>query len=128
MQIVVSQEQGRAPVTVLHVKGDISAETGDQFQTQAQQAIAGGAQNILLDLSQVPYVSSYGIRVISSIYKALRPEAPVPAGPVGEGGITKSPHLKLLNPSPEVQKVLSATGLDMFLEIHRDLKTAVASF
>jgi hypothetical protein len=43
-------------------------------------------------------------------------------------GSYKSPNLKLLNPSPKVLQVLSMAGFDMFLEVHRDLKKAVASF
>jgi hypothetical protein len=43
-------------------------------------------------------------------------------------GTFKSPHLKLANPSQQVLKVLTTAGIDMFLEIHSDLKQAIASF
>jgi hypothetical protein len=43
-------------------------------------------------------------------------------------GTFKSPHLKLLNPSPRVLDVLSIAGVDMFLEVHRNYKDALASF
>jgi hypothetical protein len=39
MEIVVSQELGRVPITVFHIQGDINTETYDPLQTQAQQAI-----------------------------------------------------------------------------------------
>ncbi len=126
MEVVVTREQGRVPVTILHVKGNIDANTGDQFQTQAQELIKGGATNMLLDLSEVPYVSSYGIRALSALYKSLG-YGDV-QGAQGSKGIAKSAHLKLLNPSHEVTKVLAATGLDLFLEIYHDQKEAVASF
>jgi anti-anti-sigma regulatory factor len=38
MEITVTQEQGRVPVTVLHVQGDVNASTADQFQEEAQKA------------------------------------------------------------------------------------------
>jgi len=43
-------------------------------------------------------------------------------------GTFKSPHLKLANPNPRVLEVLKMAGFDMFLEIHKNVKDAVASF
>jgi len=136
MEIVVSHQQGRVPVTVFHIKGDINAETFDQLQAQARQAIQSGARYLLLDLEQVAYVSSYGIRAISQVFAWLRDGAG--ASSHGEDDATlskglrdgtfKSPHLKLLKPSQQVLRVLSMAGVDMFLEIHTDLKQAIASF
>ncbi len=129
MEITVSQEQGRVPVTVFHVKGDISADTADQLQKQAEQAYQAGARNLLIDLSEVPYISSYGIRTLSAIYKILLSSSGEPAAaPGARAGTAKAQHLKLVNPRPEVQKVLEMTGLDLFIEIHHDNKEAVSSF
>ena len=38
MEINVSQQQGRVPVTVFHIKGDIDAQTSGELESQAQQA------------------------------------------------------------------------------------------
>ena len=132
MEIVVSQQPGQVPVTVFHIKGDINTETFDQLESQARQAIQSGVRCLVLDLEQVGYVSSYGIRAISQIFTWLREsshgqdDAAVSKGL--RDGTFKSPHLKLLKPSQQVLKVLSMAGVDMFLEIHTDLKQAVASF
>ncbi len=123
MEITVSQEQGRVPVTVLHIKGDLSTDTADQLLAQARQAYQAGTLNLLMDLAEVPYISSYGIRALSDMYKMLRTEPPA-----GGGMASKSPHLKLANPSPPVLKVLQTTGLDLVLEIYPDLMEAIASF
>jgi anti-anti-sigma factor len=131
MEIVVSQEQGRVPVTVFHIKGDINTETYERFQSQAQQAIQSGARYLLLDLSEVPYVSSYGIRAISQVFTWLRDSQSEDDAVVSKGlrdGTWKSPHLKLLKPNPRVLKVLTTSGVDMFLEIHDDLRQAIATF
>ena len=53
MEITVSQQRGRVPVTVFHVKGDINTETYEQFQAQAQQAIQAGTRHLALDLTEV---------------------------------------------------------------------------
>jgi anti-anti-sigma factor len=132
MDIDVTQEQGRVPVTVFHVNGSVDAASYEQLQSRAEQAIQGGTTNLLLDLSRVPYMSSAGLRAINHIYNLFHKET---AGAEGEAvsqglrtGKFKSPHLKLLNPTPRVLEVLQMTGFDMFLEIHHNLKEAVASF
>ena len=132
MDITVSRQQGRVPVTVFHIQGDIDANTFDQLEAQARQSIQDGTRYLALDLSQVIYISSYGIRGISQIYtwlrEAARDENDADVSRGVRDGSYKSPHLKLVNPSPAVVKVMSATGLDMFLEFHSDLQGAVASF
>ncbi len=132
MEITVSREMGRVPVTVLHVKGDIDMTSAEQIKTQARQAYDAGARNMLLDLASVPYMSSAGIRAIHEIFTMLRSDSPAESDEAIRKGLAdgsyKSPHLKLLSPSNRVLEVLKMTGLDMFLEIHRNLKDAVASF
>ena len=132
MDITVSHEQGRVPVTVFHIKGDIDTNTYEQLQTQTQQAFESGTRNLLLDLAEVPYVSSAGIRAMNNLFNLLRADAPKESEEAMRQGLRdgtfKSPHLKLLNPNPRVVQVLTMAGVDMFLEMHHDLQTAVASF
>ncbi len=132
LTITTTREQGRVPVTVFHVKGVLNTNSYEQLQSMADQAHTEGMCDLLLDLSEVPYVSSAGLRALNHIFVLLRTNAP------GEGddamskglrdGTFKSPHLKLLNPSPTVREVIRISGFDMLLEIHSDLKKAVASF
>jgi anti-anti-sigma factor len=130
MEIAVSQEQGKVPVTVLRVTGDLNAATYEQFQTEAKKAIDAGTQNLLVDLKGVQYMSSAGMRALNQIFDWLSSspgenEAIKKAVATGK---VKSPHLKLLNPTPRALEALKTAGFDMFLEIHHDLKHAVASF
>ncbi|MEI8188260.1 MAG: STAS domain-containing protein [candidate division NC10 bacterium] len=130
MEIAISQEQGRVPVTIFHVTGEINTETYDQLQTQAGQSLRAGTRYLLLDLTQVSYVSSYGVRAISHVFNLLR-DSSESQDILSKGlrdGTFKSPHLKLSTPTPHVLKVLTTSGIDMFLEIHTDLTSAIASF
>ncbi len=131
MEIVVSQEKGRTPVTVLHLNGRLDASTHEQLRAQAEQVIKGGARHVLLDFSKVDYMSSAGIRVINHIFDQLRPHTAASNQAIEQGvrdGTYKSPNLKLLSPNPRVLESLKMVGMDMFLEIHSDLKSAIASF
>ena len=129
MDITVAQEPGRVPVTVLRLKGSVDASSYEQLQSRAQETINAGNRNLLLDLKEVPYMSSAGLRAVNMIFNSLNSD--IPDATTREGvrtGKFKSPHLKLLNPTARVLQVLQMAGYDMFLEIHHDLKQAVASF
>lgn len=132
MEIKVTQEQGRVPVTVLQLTGDLSGETYEQLQNSAQQAIEAGARNMVIDMSGVAYMGSAGIRAINQIFNWLRSlpggedEAAIPAGL--RDGTYKSRRLKLASLHQQVYKTLSVSGIDMFIEFYPDLQKAVASF
>jgi anti-anti-sigma factor len=132
MEITVTQEQGRVPVTILHVKGDVNAATADQFQAQAQQVCDDGARDMLIDLSGVSILSSAGLRALHSIFNILRSDSTEESDESMRKGLVdgtfKSPHLKLLKPNQNVNQVLHMSGFDMFLEIYDDLKEAIASY
>ncbi|GAB4435582.1 MAG: hypothetical protein OHK0015_26590 [Chloroflexi bacterium OHK40] len=130
MDIFVAQAQGRVPVTVFRIRGPITSNV--ELEQQARAAYDAGARNILLDLSEVPYIATYGLRALHYIYTLLRTSAPEESDAAVHAGISAgtftSPHLKLLKPSAHALEALKVAGYDMFLEIHRDYDKAIASF
>ena len=132
MDIEISHEQGRKPVTVFRIRGEVNITTYEQLEKQARDAQASGTRDLLLDLTEVTYVSSAGIRALNNIFKLLRSDAPEESDEAMRKGLSdgtfKSPHLKLLNPTPRVVEVLKIAGVDMLLEMHQNRKDALASF
>ena len=134
MEIKVSTESGRVPVTVLHVDGNIDSSTYEQFQSTAKKLIDEGTRYMLVDLSHAPFVSSAGLRALHSLFNELRtrnPDANLSDEQVKKGisaGTYKSPHLKLLNLSPETRAAFETSGFDMYIDTFTDKKTAIASF
>ena len=131
MQVTISQEQGRVPVTVFQIEGDIDVYSYEELQAKAEEAYQAGMRNLLLDLTNVKYVGSAGLRTFHDIFNMLREASPEDDKALKRGlmdGSYKSPHFKLLNPSRDVSHVLATSGFDMFLEIHTDRKKAIASF
>jgi len=124
MEITLSKEQGRVPVTVLHVTGRVNLGTAEQLQDKARETIQAGTVDLLLDLSGVESLTSAGLRAIHQIYQLLHDDSTKEQS----GGIVKSPHLKLLSPSPAVRGVLKIAGFDTFLELHDNAQEAVSSF
>src|SRR5215216_4873508 len=130
MEVTVSQAQGRVPVTIFHVAGAVT--NNQELEARAQTAYADGARNILIDLTEVPYMATAGLRALHAIFTLLRADTPEESDEATKTGIAAgtfaSPHLKLLNPNAYVLEVLKVAGYDMFLEIHSDMNEAVASF
>jgi anti-anti-sigma factor len=134
MEIKVSTENGRVPVTVLHVDGNIDSSTYEQFQSAARKLIDEGARYLLVDLSHAPFVSSAGLRALHTLFNELRsrnPEANLSDEQMKKGisaGTYKSPHLKLLNLSPETKSAFETSGFDMYIDTFTDRNAAIASF
>lgn len=134
MEVKVSTENGRVPVTVIHVDGNIDSSTYEAFQDKADELIKSGARYFLIDLSHAPYISSAGLRTLHSIYNKLRslnPDANLSEEEVRKGisaGTYKSPHLKLLKLSKEAMTTFKMAGFDMYIETFDDMKSAIASF
>jgi hypothetical protein len=130
MDVTVSQAQGRVPVTILRITGAVTDNR--ELEAHAQAAYDGGARNIVLDLTEVPYMATAGLRALHAIFTLLRTDTPEESDDATKAGIAAgtfmSPHLKLAKPSAHVREVLKVSGYDMFLEIHRDVDQAVASF
>lgn len=134
MEIKVSTENGRVPVTVLHVDGNIDSSTYLAFQSKADELIKDGAHYFLIDLSHAPFISSAGLRALHGLFNELRtlhPDANLSEEEIKKGiaaGTYKSPHLKLLNLSKEARTAFEMGGFDMYIETYTDRAKAIASF
>ena len=71
--------------------------------------IAGAAQGVLIDLSQVPFLGSMGIRSLLTSAQAMR----------RRGGA-----LALLRPQTLVEDVLKMTGIPSLIPIFHDVEAA----
>ena len=132
MDIKVSTVVGPVPVTVLEVNGSIDSATYEAFQSEAGKVIEGGARNIVVDLTHVPYVSSAGLRALQAIFNQLRAlDSSLNDEDLHSeirAGTYKSPHLKVLNLSKDARAAFEMAGFDMFIDTFTDFKKAIASF
>lgn len=72
-------------------------------------AISGSGRPVIIDVAEVSYLSSMGIRSIVMCAKATR---------------LKGGRLVLLSPAPNVEAVLTAAGIDTLVPIYHDLYAA----
>ena len=72
LEINVNTLNANVPVTVVSIQGEIDSSTYKTFQTRMDEVLAGGAQNLLLDLQAVPYISSAGLGVLIKMARDFR--------------------------------------------------------
>src|SRR3990170_6987498 len=126
MEITISQEQARIPVTVFQVEGRINMGNADNLIKQAEQSYADGTRDLVVDLSQVASMTSAGLRAILSILKLFTFGSS--QGGSGAGVSGKSTHFKLVGPTKYVEMVLNTAGFDRYIEIYPEVPAALASF
>jgi anti-anti-sigma regulatory factor len=136
MEITVSTQQGTVPVAVVQPHGDVDASNYAQLVSKVESLQKEGTRDFILDLSDVPFMSSAGLVALHSIAILLRGEKP--ADPQSgwqalksidrsrEAGMQK--HVKLLGPQEYVADTFDKAGFTQFFEIFSDLNKAVASF
>jgi anti-sigma B factor antagonist len=86
-------------ITVVEMAGDIDASTA----SQVQEKVLGAAEEkskILMDMTNVPYMSSAGLRMLLSVYRQV----------TGKEG-----KLVIVGLSEEIEETMDVTGfLDFF--------------
>ena len=128
MEITVKLQQANEPVAVMRLQGSIDASNFVQIVDKAQEIYQNPSRNLILDLSEVPSISSTGLAAIHQIALVYS----------GIPGALKHPdlthnsnarkHVKLLNPQPDVEKTLQTAGLSLFFKVFWDLDSALKSF
>ena len=137
MTITTSQAQGSVPVTILRIEGDLDASNYLDAIEAARVAYAAGARHLLLDMGDVPFMSSSGLMALHSVALLMRGEEP-PDPEYGWSAIHSMGHdvdesgvqdrVKLVNVQPRVARALEMARFDQYFECCDNLEEAIASF
>ena len=134
MEITVSIHEANEPVAVMNIKGNVDASNYVEIVNKAQEIYNNPVRNLILDLSEVPFISSAGlvaIHKIALIYSGGKQEVEQD-GKETRPDFTHSANarkrVKLLNPQPGVDRTLETTGLKLFFKVFDDLDNALKSF
>jgi anti-anti-sigma regulatory factor len=135
MEITVSQHEGATPVAVIGLQG---AMNGKKLVAEAQKLYDAGTRNILLDMSELTFISSAGLSALHQVALTYRGEGQTNFKEDREAvqamrkerytGFYFQEHVKLLNPSEAIKDVLDIAGFKAFFEIFTDFDEAMASF
>ncbi|HID06951.1 MAG TPA: anti-sigma factor antagonist [Armatimonadetes bacterium] len=69
---MVIHEQNQDGILVLQIKDQVDSTTGPVLGDRLTELIDKGFVRLVLDLTEVPYISSAGLRVLSIALKAVR--------------------------------------------------------
>jgi anti-anti-sigma regulatory factor len=128
--------QGKVPVSVVKVDGQLDGQTYQDLITKAQELYKSGTRDFLIDLSDLTYISSAGLVALHSIALLAKGEE-LPDTEHGWAAYRSmartstaglQTHIKLLNPRDEVKNVLDMVGFTNVFEIFTDRDQAVRSF
>ena len=107
------REQHQNGILILQLSAQIDATTGPALSEKFEAAIRGGNVRLVLDLSDVPYISSAGLRVLSIALKAVRDQK--------NGG-----DLCLTNLSRTVAHAFRISGFNQVFNIYDTVDEAIA--
>jgi len=100
-------------VTLIEVSGRVDSMTAEQLGAALAAQHEKGRRNLILDLAQVDYMSSAGLRELVMAFKRAQ---------------TVSGDVRLAQPSHRVREILEMAGLDSVFQIFPSRAAAVESF
>ncbi|HPG31935.1 MAG TPA: STAS domain-containing protein [bacterium] len=106
---VLKEDKG---VTIVSVNGRIDSYTYNIFENEVYTNIDIGQQKMILDFTDVSYISSQGLRTLVTALKKAK---------------AQSGFIKLCGLNESVLKILKVSGLDKALAIFPDADTALNS-
>ena len=107
MQMQYSELEGEIRLITLYGVLDVTGV--ERIERKLREFSAGEEAAIILDLSEVPFITSIGIRLLIATAKSV----------VSNGG-----RLVLHNPTPGVYEILDMTGIAQVIPIYADLEEA----
>lgn len=105
-------EQTIGDVVVVKLDGRLDATSAPDVSSHLQHLLSADKPHLILDLSDLSYISSAGIRMLQGILQAAR---------------RQSSNIRLFGVQPMVKQTLDLVGLLPVLNVYDDLASALAS-
>jgi len=106
-------EREQDSVTIFALEGRVDSEGALDLDLALQTAVSEGKHKLVLEMDQVRYINSAGLRTLADILTQVR---------ASQG------DLKLVNLSQRVARVFQIIGFDRFFSIYATVDEALASF
>lgn len=108
----MDEERPAEDVVVLAVEGDADLHVAPELRERLTTAIEGGAQELVLDLSETTFLDSMALGVMLGAMKRIR----------ARGG-----RLRLVVTRPEIRRIFEITLLDRAFPLHESREAAIAA-
>ena len=106
-------EREQNGITIFNLEGRVDNEGAVDLDLTLQTATDEGQYKLILDLSQVRYINSAGLRTLADILCHAQ---------------NNDGDLKLVDLSPKVRRVFQIIGFDKFFATYDTVEEAIATF
>lgn len=137
LETTVEQVEARVPVTVVTLDGELDGATYHHVIDTVQAAYDAGGRFLLLDLTNLTFLSSAGLVALHTALRLMQGQAPVDPE-YGYSALrainddvdnaTTFSNVRVCGTQDAVQKVLDRTGLAGLFPSDPDRATALAAF
>ncbi len=110
MNITEREQQG---ITVFVLEGRVDSEGAVDLDLALQTALTEGKYKLVLDMAQVRYINSAGLRTLADVLTQAK---------------ANNGNVCLVDLNPKVRRVLQIIGFDNFFSIFDSVDAALASF
>lgn len=95
---------------VMTIQGRLNAETADQLQTRLSATLDRGETALIVELSNLDYISSAGMRVLLVAAKRLADDG----------------HFAVCGLNKNIADIFRISGFDTIIDVYADVAEAVA--
>lgn len=113
MEIRVHRSEQHEDVHILEIEGRIDTKTASDVENELNTLQENNAVKIVVDFSEVNYISSGGLRVFLTALKWAR---------------SSNGDVKLVNLEKNVEKIFKLAGFTKIFNILPDMESALQSF
>jgi anti-sigma B factor antagonist len=107
--MIINYSEVENGISLIKLSGKLDIIGTGEIETKFTGYCAGEKARVIVDLSEVDFLASIGIRLLVLTAKSI----------AGRGG-----KMALLNPIPEVQQVLEITGIPAIIPLYPQLESA----
>jgi anti-anti-sigma regulatory factor len=140
MKMNITKTERPIPIVILHLEGILDGANFNKLIEKSKMLFADGARNLVLDLSELTFISSAGLGALHQVallfQGKINPKTETWAGYrwatyrniKRDHDLRRQEHVKLLSPTKEVREVLELIGFDSLFEIYTSMPQALESF
>jgi anti-sigma B factor antagonist len=104
----ISYSELDSGISLIKLKGKLDIIGTGEIENKFAGYCAGGKVRVVVDLSEVDFLASIGIRLLMLTAKSIA---------------SRDGKMALLNPMPEVQRVLEITGIPSIIPVYSRLES-----
>jgi len=130
VDITITIEQASEEAAVMKLASEVNASNFMEIVDKAGETYKNPARYLIIDLSDVPSISSTGmvaLHKIALIYSGVPQDVKEGENPNFTHSNEARKYVKLVNPQPDVDESLTKAGMKLFFKFFDDVESALKS-